>query len=277
MSAFEQTLAYLLKVGSVTAVQLFTLGGPALFLIAVLSVLSRFVFRLGRDALGAHVYHFAFGILGSTIHEIGHAIASAIFGHRIREFRPFVLDPNAKVLGYVGSAHRPDNLYHHIGLFFVGIAPVLFGPLVIFLAAYILFYNEIGDFVRTLAVDSDSTQSAIRHILGSSLSFLGFLFSPSHLLGWRLYAFLYIAFAVGSSVHLSPPDIAYARIGCVTLIVLLFMFNLVLLPLGVASESTFAWISPYYTFFYVILVFVMLLNLLAAALLWLPASIRKSA
>jgi hypothetical protein len=86
--------------------------------------------------------------------------------------------------------------------------------------------------------------------------------------------FLYIAFAVGSSVRLSPPDIFAARLGCVTFVILLFMFNLVLLPIGVASETTFAWLSPYYTYFYVTLVFVMLLNLLAVAVLWLPASVR---
>jgi hypothetical protein len=275
MNSIDEAASYVLDVAGVTLVQLFTLGGSLLILIAILSWLSGYVYILGRRALGPSVYHFAFGMLGSTIHEMGHAIASAIFGHRIRAFRPFVLNPNAPVLGYVGSEYRKDNLYHNVGLFFIGIAPILFGPLVIFLASYILFYDEIGSFLRTLVFDADRARSVVGHVLSSSVRFLGFLFSPAHLLDWRLYAFLYIAFAVGSSVRLSPPDIAGARTGCLLIVALLFMFNLVLLPMGVASETTFAWLSPYYTYFYVILVLVMLLNLLAALLLWLPASIRK--
>ena len=136
------------------------------------------------------------------------------------------------------------------------------------------FTGDAGVFLRSLAFDPDGAGSVIGHVLASSLRFLGFLFAPRHLLDWRLYVFLYIAFAVGSSVRLSPPDIFAARLGCITFVILLFMFNLVLLPIGVASETTFAWLSPYYTYFYVILMFVMLLNLLAVAMLWLPAAVR---
>lgn len=274
MNSFEEALAYILRVITVTVVQLFTLGGPALLLVAALSVLSTQVYRMGRSAFGPTFYHVAFGMLGSTIHEIAHALAAAIFGHRIRQFRPLVLNPNAPVLGYVAHEYSQGNLYNYLGLFFIGIAPVLFGPLVIFLASYMLFYDEIGLFLRSLAFDPDGPTSVVGHVLASSARFLGFLFSPRHLLDWRLYVFLYIAFAVGSSVRLSPPDIRAARLGCITFIILLFMFNLVLLPIGVASESTFAWLSPYYTYFYVILVFVMLLNLLAVVILWIPATVR---
>jgi hypothetical protein len=277
MNSIDEAVTYLLEVAGVTLVQLFTLGGPLLILLALLSWLSGYVRVMARVALGATLFHLLFGWIGSSVHETGHAVAAKMFGHQIAEFRPFVLNPNAQVKGYVIHGWHTSNIFQSIGNFFVGIAPVVFGPLVIFLSAYLLFWNEISLMLRRMTFDADRAGPVLGHVFSASLAFLGFLFSPAHLLDWRLYVFLYIAFAIGTSIRLSPPDIEGARGGCLIIVMLLFMFNLVLLPMGIASEATFTWLSPYYTYFYVVLVLVMLLNLLAALLLWLPASIRSSA
>ena len=60
------------------------------------------------------------------------------------------------------------------------------------------------------------------------------------------------------------------------MIVLLFLFNTVLLSLGSASGVTFAWLTQYYTFFYILLCFVILLDVLVIAILWLPAMVRSA-
>ena len=60
------------------------------------------------------------------------------------------------------------------------------------------------------------------------------------------------------------------------MIVLLFLFNTVLLSLGSASSTTFTWLTQYYTFFYILLCFVILLDVLVIAILWLPAALRSS-
>ena len=276
MNSFEQALAYLLKVGSVTAVQLFTLGGPVLVLILVMSKLSELVQRIAITLFGVSFYLLLFGWFGTAVHETGHLIFARAFGHKVLAFRPFAPDLKRGRLGNV-DIQDDGNLLQYISLFFLGIAPILFGTLLIFLALYFLFHDQMPEIVRSVAAESEDTASLLRNILMASFAFIGFLFSPEHLLDWRLYLFLYIAFAIGSSIHLSSTDISVSKMGCLTFTVILFMFNLILLPLGITSTDTFAWISPYYTFFYVILVFVMLLNLLAAALLWLPASIRRSA
>jgi hypothetical protein len=276
MTTFQAAATYLLTVGIVTLIQLFALGGPALLLIALLSWLSGYVRRFATAVLGPGLYHLFFGWLGTMIHEIAHLLAAVVFGHHVTEFRPFTLDPRAAVRGSVSTQPNYGSLYQYIGLFFIGIAPVVFGTLVIYFAMFLLFHSQMSELWRMIDRRSALTGPSVNSILSSVLAFLGFVFSPRRLLDWRLYLFLYIAFSVGSSIRLSHADVAVAWPGCLTFVVLLFLLNTVLLSLGSAGSATFAWLTQYYTFLYILLCFVILLDVLAIAILWLPAVLRSS-
>jgi hypothetical protein len=274
MTTIQEAATYLLNVTGVTLMQLFALGGPALLLIALLSWLSGYVRRFATAVLGPGLYHLFFGWLGTSIHEIAHLLAALMFGLPVIGFRPFTLDPRAAVRGSVTTQPNYGSLYQSLGIFFFGIAPVLFGPLVIYLALYILFHAQMPEIWRMIDRRTMLSEPGVGSIFSSGLAFLGFVFSPRHLLDWRFYLFLYIAFAVGSSVRLSPADVNVAKFGCLPFIVLLFLFNTVLLSLGSAGSTTFAWLTQYYTFLYILLCFVILLDVLAIAILWLPAALR---
>jgi hypothetical protein len=274
MTTIQEASTYLLNVAGVTLMQLFALGGPGLLLIAVLSWLSGNVAILASHAFGRATYYFLFGWLGTLIHEIAHAVAALLFGHQIASFYGFTLNPNARVQGSVNTRYHAGNLYQYIGRFFIGIAPVVFGPLVIYLALYMLFHAQMPEMWRAIDRRNAIYGPSVSNILSAGLAFLGFVFSPRHLLDWRLYVFLYIAFSVGSSIRLSDADVSAASPGCLTFIVLLFLFNTVLLSLGSAGSTTFAWLTQYYTFFYILLCFVILLDVLVIAILWLPAALR---
>ncbi|MEO7911113.1 MAG: hypothetical protein ABIV47_15830 [Roseiflexaceae bacterium] len=274
MTTFQEAATYLLNVAGITLIQLFALGGPVLLLIALLSWLSGWVQRLAIAAFGITTYLLLFGWLGTAIHETGHLLAALLFRHQVASFRPFAPNLKTGVLGSVGTRYHAGNLYQYFGLFFIGIAPVVFGTLAIYLALYGLFHGQMTEVWRVIDRRNTIYGPSVGNILSSGLAFLGFVFSPRHLLDWRLYLFLYIAFSVGSSIHLSDSDKAGAATGCLPMIVLLFLFNTVLLSLGSAGSATFAWLTQYYTFLYILLCFVILLNVLAIAVLWLPAMLR---
>jgi hypothetical protein len=276
MTTFEDGAFYLLNVGVVTLVQLFALGGPALALIYVLSTLSAYVERFARTALGSTTYQLLFGWIGTAVHETGHLLAAVLFLQPVRSFRPFTFDSKAKIQGSVVTQPNYGNLYQYIGMFFIGIAPVLFGALVIFLASYILFQDQVYDIWQRIERSNELDQPMIGSVLSSGMAFLAVVFNPRNWLNWRLYLFLYIVFAVGSSIHLSGVDVANAKRGCMPMIVLLFLFNTVLFSLGAAGSGTFAWLTQYYIFLYILLCFVILLDLLVIALLWLPAMLQSS-
>ncbi len=269
----EEGATYLLNVAGVTLMQLFALGGPALLLIALLSWLSGRVHRLAYRAIGRSTFLLLFGWFGTVIHELGHLLAALLFRQQIKSFRPFAPEPDG-TLGSVTILPGYGNILQYFGIFFFGIAPVLFGPLVIFLALYSLFYGQMHELWRTLDLNTMPGQSVIGGIVSGAVAIVGFLFSPRHLIDWHLYLFLYIAFSIGSSIHLSDEDITAAKLGCLPFIILLFLFNTVLFALGSAGSATFAWLTQYYTFLYLLLCFVILLDVLAILILWLPAALR---
>lgn len=275
MSVAETIATYLLRVAATTIVQLLTLFGPGLVLIALLSKLAAYVTRLAYLAIGRYFYLLLFGWLGTTVHELGHAIFAMIFGHKIVRFHPFRPDPKAGTLGSVLIAHDTNSIYQQVGRFFVGIAPIVFGTSLIFAALLILFQTEMADLIQSVSSLSDTAESGAAALAFQTLAYcaaiLRFLFMPEHLADWRFYLFLYLTFAIGSSIHLSDSDIRSASAGFGILIVLFLLFNLVTLWQGDFAAGAFELISRSYAFFYVILGLVLALNLLAALLLLVPA------
>jgi hypothetical protein len=276
MTTFEEAATYLLSVAGITLIQLFALGGPGLLLIVVLNWLAGRVQQMAIATFGITMYLVLFGWLGTTIHETGHLLSALLFRNKVDSFRPFAPNLKTGVLGSVRPNPNYGSLYQNMGMFFIGIAPVVFGTLVIYLALYLLFRSQMPEMWRVIDRRNEISGTGIVSVLSSGLAFLGFVFSPRHLLDWRLYLFLYIAFAVGSSLSLSGADIAFAKVGCLPMVALLFMLNIVLLAFGSASGPTFSWLTQYYTFFYILLCFVILLEVLVIAILLVPAALLSS-
>src|SRR5262249_2647351 len=144
---------------------------------------------LAARSLGVPLYLGLFGWLGTSIHEIGHAIFHSLFGHRIVEFRPYKPDPSG-TLGYVKFTYNQNSLYQQIGMFFAAIGPILFGTLFIFLASLFLIEPNILQFIGSVGINTDSLSVSsgftglLKDILSYSLSVVGFLFQPAHFVDW---------------------------------------------------------------------------------------------
>lgn len=275
----ETIATYLVRVVATTIVQLLTLFGPGLALVAAISMLSRYVTRLALLVMGSYLYLLVFGWLGTAIHEIGHALAALLFGYRLKEVKLFNPDPKTKSLGHVIAGRNGNSFFQQIGLFFFGIAPVLFGTLIIFSALLILFQADMLDLMQRIALQTSegASQSDAGGLLYQTLAYctavLAFIFSPAHFADWRFYLFLYLTFAIGSSIHLSEPDIKAAATGFIALVVLVLVFNLITLWQSDIASLSFSLLSQSYAFFYAILLLTLALNALAALLLLLPAAV----
>ena len=84
------------------------------------------------------------GIIGTPIHECSHLLMALLFGYKITDVKLFcpVSGKTTGVLGYVKYRYR-KNLFCKIGNFFVGIAPMIGGSLVIWLLFYLLFPDTV--------------------------------------------------------------------------------------------------------------------------------------
>lgn len=267
------TLRYVGLALIATLVQLIVLFGPVLLLGLAMHYVARSVERRAWTMLGRKRYLGLFGWLGTSVHELGHAVFCVLFGHRITKMRLFEPDPEKGTLGYVAHSYNPRNLYQRVGNFFIGIGPIIFGSLVILVAAALLLDPAQFPAIRTLDVEP-TTFSALGFVLSLfgellrlALAVIGELFRVENLTDWKFWLFLYIAFAVGSSVSLSPPDIKGAWSGFVVLLALLLALNLATLWFSDIATTLLRYLSRFVAFLNPVLILALILNLIVLAVL----------
>ncbi|WP_066891920.1 metalloprotease family protein [Clostridium nigeriense] len=168
--------------------------------------------KFGRKAI------YITGILGVPIHELSHLIIAKIFGHKIKEVKFFRANNGDGTLGYVNHSYNPKNIYHQIGNFFIGIAPILCGSLLIILLLKIFIPTSL-----------ESTNDLLS--INGLFIFLKNIFSLSNFKRPEFYLFLYIVFSICSHISLSKADIKGASIGIIFIFLILLIFNILNLNL----------------------------------------------
>ncbi|MBE6052917.1 MAG: hypothetical protein E7212_03230 [Clostridium sartagoforme] len=153
------------------------------------------------------------GIVGVPIHEFSHLIVALIFGHKIKEVKFFQVNDENKALGYVNHSYNPRNIYHQIGNFFIGIAPIICGSLLIILLLNIFVPASL----------ETTTDLLSAHGL---FSFLSSIFSLNNFKRPEFYLFLYLVFSICSHISLSKSDIKGAFIGVIFIFILLLSLNI---------------------------------------------------
>ncbi len=222
---------YLIKVTLTSFTHLIILFGPLLLLAFFMNFISGTNEKLSVNTIGNKAYLFLFGWLGTSIHELGHALFAIIFGHKIDEMKLFAPDPKTKTLGYVKHSYNPKNIYHQIGNFFIGIGPILMCCLALYLISFLLFRIKIND-LSSLTISTETIKS-ISSIKLAGLSvwegFKTYYFEVIHgenSKWWKIVILVYCIFSIGSSITLSKSDIITFKDGLLVIIVLIVIFNL---------------------------------------------------
>lgn len=265
----------------VTVGQLLVFIAPGLAIAFVMQVLAGQVERLATHTMGRVAFHGLFGWLGISVHELGHVLFGLLFGHNIVKVQLFNPNPYSAVGGYVLSLYNSRSIYQRVGRFFIGIGPILFGTVVIYSAARLLLDSAIflamdhALAAGAMPAESFATFALLDTTVQGSWAFLSSLFNPAYLLDWRWYLFLYIAFAIGSFIRLSRPDIQGAMAGFTTFVGCLLFWNIGTLWMGDLMGGTFGFVGQFYVFFYAIMSITIIMNLLAIGLLLAIAAITR--
>jgi len=259
---------YLLDAGIATFWQLLILVGPIALLAGIMNFISRKNENLSYKVLGRKVYLYVFGWLGTSIHELGHAIFAIIFAHKISEIKLFT-PGSGKSLGHVKHSYTRGNPYQTLGNFFIGLGPVLLGSFLLLVVTWLLFGIDIFSIANKYGVifsfnifrSFESVLNAVTSLGSGVWQFFQLIFTGPKTVWWKLVLFFYLFYAIGSSITLSGPDIKGAFRGFFYFLILLLLFNIATLWLGNFATTFFMQINQYLSGFYFLIIVSMGLNL----------------
>lgn len=246
--SIDGILDYLATCFLTTGRQLLWLLSPLFVFALLMHYCSHLVRTRAATLLGTRCYVWL-TCPGTIAHELGHVLFCWIFRHRILSvalFRP----GNKGALGYVKHSYERRNLYQNVGNFFIGTGPIWFGSVLILLSIYWLAGPEVLEPFRIPWPNGDELQGWDGIITAASLAWKALneaftrLFVLERLSDWRFYLLIYLLFALGSHVTLSPEDLKGAGQGLLVGILLLLLFNLATLWYGSWFHAAGEWLLP---------------------------------
>lgn len=179
------------------------------------------------------------GAVGTPVHELSHAAMCLLFGHRIEKIKLYHPNSDDGTLGYVHHSFHPHNLYHQIGNFFIGVAPILGGSGVLYLLMLLmapdaydsvsLSFEAIPSMSTSLA--SWDTYSGFFSLMWSVVSSVFHYSNMDSVLWW---IFIVLAIMISSHMELSKADIKGGLVGLGFLAALVFLVDLIV---GVISRA----------------------------------------
>jgi len=267
---------YLLDASIVTSKQLFVLLGPLLFLALIMNFIARKNEEISYKTLGQKVYLYVFGWLGTSVHELGHAIFAIIFAHKISEIKLFT-PGSGKSLGHVKHSYTKGNPYQTVGNFFIGMGPILLGALLLWMVTWLLF--DLNVFNIATKHDINITHQVITSfdlakelavgMYGSIIDIYRVIIANHGDYWWKVVLFAYLFYSIGSSVTLSSSDIKGAFRGFIYFVLLLLIFNLATIWKGDFVSGFFYKTGNYLSGFYFLIILSMALNVVFIVIIWL--------
>lgn len=206
----------------------------------IISLLNRAFYSLVNHS---RAVCYATGFIGTPVHELSHAIMCFVFGHRIQEVKLFQIDDENGVLGYVRHSYNPRNLYHIMGNFFIGVAPIVCGTLVLFLLIRLLMpsaFTMVSAYMTafTKYASSGLNWQNIRYLIGTFSGMTETIFS-SISLGFPFFVFLVLALCIALHQNLSGADIKNSLTSLPILIILLVIVNVIIYLVSLNAYISF--------------------------------------
>lgn len=163
--------------------------------------------RLFIRLSGVGKFVYVSSIIGTPVHELGHAIMCVIFTHKITEMR-LLLPPGhpSGTLGYVSHSFHPKNLWARLGNLFIGVGPIFSGLCVMILMFVLCFPNQWAAYVETSKMLVGGS-SEIGEIVDGVLSLLASMPQAFVDCWWQALIGLIVILFVSQHITLSGADI----------------------------------------------------------------------
>ena len=171
------------------------------------------------------------GWLGTPIHELSHALMCRVFHHKIDEIALFEPDRQSGRLGFVRHSFKSGNWYQELGNFFIGIAPLMGGSVVLVILLWLFFPGAIEG---AFAASKEAEQyGSLKQLTAIITAIAEHIFAAKNWGTARFWLFVYFVLCVGGHMAPSPSDYQGASRG-----VIFVSVGLLLLAVGLAAAGT---------------------------------------
>jgi hypothetical protein len=208
--------------------EMLVLGITVLIAAALLDLVNRSVGRSILRRFGSAAY-FATTAPSTGLHELSHAIMCILFLHRIESMALFSYDPVTGRSGYVRHCWNTGSLYQKAGNFFIGVAPMISGVLLLFLLGKqcgVHFDAGRGAQLALSGASAHWTGPAVaRHITGPLLAGFTGLVTPNNFANPYFYLYLPAALIVSRAMAPSLQDLKGSWLGVAALTVFVVLAN----------------------------------------------------
>lgn len=191
---------------------LYTLGAIVVCGLAVWLCNTLFVRLLGgygsRAVIGT-------AIIGTPVHEIGHALMCLIFSHRITKICLWQPRSADGTLGYVSHTYNPRNVYQQLGNIFIAFGPIFSGLLVLGTCLYFAFPVTLASYTNTVTTMLNTSTSAL-DMLTVGLQIIPNMiheFTSASFPIWGRVILVIVMLSVSLHINLSPADVKGALVG----------------------------------------------------------------
>lgn len=214
---FLDFIFYFLKLVGATIGSFFACG-------LLVHLISFFFSRLMGRGSGA-IFDVT-SIIGTPVHELGHAAMCKVFGHKIEEMRLWIPKPTDGVYGYVEHSYSKRNLWSRFGKLFIGMGPLFSGLGVTVFVLWLCFPTLWQEYLTRSSSLTTGGGFPVGEIFSSLfLLFRGIFTSFGN--DWlRSLLGLVVILPVSLHVSLSPQDVKESLGSLPIVLILLLVFAL---------------------------------------------------
>lgn len=173
---------------------------------------QKLFYRLMGSKVGTKVI-IATSLVGTPVHEMGHALMCLLFSHKIIEIALWKPEIRTGQLGYVNHAYNHKNLYQRLGNLFIGVGPIISGMAVLTAVMYFCFPVTTQHYfltARNLLQNGTDELEILR--LGLSMIPEGIKeFGNGEVSAWVRVIGILAMLSVSLHINLSSADIKAAR------------------------------------------------------------------
>lgn len=187
------------------------------------------------------------GIIGTTIHEFSHYIMCKLFFHKVTEVKWFSikLDGSGE-LGHVKHTFNPKNIYQRIGNFFIGVAPIFVGTLMIIIFLKLLVPSTYLEIIKNININEISENVSglnfivfLKELVYELFIILKYLFCMENLLSFKFWIFIIISLSISTHMSLSSADIKNSLDGIGFIFLLSILVSITCILIGINLNNIF--------------------------------------